>query len=92
MAKTRSEDTLILNAFTLGVTFMEPVYNAVEHFCEIKKKIDESSRFNIILFQEDGPNYLEHFTLNPKNILIAPGSCQIEHHAFNFCFKPYCIA
>ena len=71
MAKTRSEDTLILNAFTPGVTFMEPVYNAVEHFCKIKKKIDESSRFNIILFQEDGPNYLEHFTLNPKNILIA---------------------
>ncbi|MFX0187392.1 MAG: hypothetical protein ACFE8A_06620 [Candidatus Hodarchaeota archaeon] len=71
MAKTRSEDTLILNVFTPGITFMKLVYNAVEHFCEIKKKIDESSRFNIILFQEDGPNYLENFTLNPKNILIA---------------------
>ncbi|MFX1388020.1 MAG: hypothetical protein ACFE9M_12455 [Promethearchaeota archaeon] len=68
MAKTRSEDTIILNGLTPGVTFMEPVYKAIEHFCEIKKSIDESSRFNLILFQEDGPNYLENFTLNPENI------------------------
>ncbi|MFX1393688.1 MAG: hypothetical protein ACFFAH_08940 [Promethearchaeota archaeon] len=69
MTKTRSEDTLIINGLTPGVTFMESVYKAIEHFCEIKKSIDESSRFNIILFQEDGPNYLENFTLNPENIL-----------------------
>ena len=71
MVKTRSEDTLILNGFTPGETAMGLVYEALENFCEIKKSIDESSRFNIILFQEEGPNYLEHFTLNPENILIA---------------------
>jgi len=71
MVKTRSEDTLILNGFTPGETAMGSIYKGLEHFCEIKKSIDESSRFNIILFQEDGPNYLEHFTLNPENILIA---------------------
>ncbi len=69
MAKTRSEDTLIINGLTPGITFMDPVYNAIEHFCEIKGSIDKSSRFNIILFQEDGPIYLENFTLNPENIL-----------------------
>ena len=50
---------------------MEPIYNALKHFFETKKSIDYSSRFNIILFQEDGPNYLESFTLNAENILIA---------------------
>ena len=33
--------------------------------------MDHSDRFNVILFQEDGPNYLEDFTLNPENVLIA---------------------
>ncbi len=69
--KTRSEDTLIFNALTPDITNMNVVYEAIEEFCNIKKDADPSDRFNIILFQEDGPNYLEDFTLNPENILIA---------------------
>lgn len=71
MGKTRSEDTLILNGLTPEITKMKPIYKALKHFFETKKSIDYSSRFNIILFQEDGPNYLESFTLNPENVLIA---------------------
>ncbi|MFX0071372.1 MAG: hypothetical protein ACFFAO_09815 [Candidatus Hermodarchaeota archaeon] len=71
MGKTRSEDTLILNGLTPGITKMEPIYKALKNFFETKKSIDYSSRFNIILFQEDGPNYLDSFTLNSENVLIA---------------------
>ena len=71
LTKTRSEDSLILNGLTPGITKMGPVYKALNNFFEIKKSIDQSSRFNIILFQEDGPNYLEQFTLNPEHVLIA---------------------
>jgi len=69
--KTRSEDTLIFNALTPGITDMNLIYEAIEDFCKAKQNADPSDRFNIILFQEDGPNYLEDFTLNPENILIA---------------------
>ena len=68
MTKTRSEDTLIINALTPGITEMDPVYNALTNYTNIKKDNDKSSRFNIIFFQEDGPNYLESFTLNPEYI------------------------
>lgn len=71
MVKTRSEDTIILNGFNPSQTKMEPVYDALYHFCEIKKSFDESSRFNIILFQEDGSRFLEHFTLYQENILTV---------------------
>ena len=71
MTKTRSEDTLILNALTPGVTSMSSVYNALTLFSNLKKDGDSSSRFNIIFFQEDGPNYLENFTLNPDYIVMA---------------------
>jgi len=71
MTKTRSEDTLILNALTPGITSMSPVYNAITLFSNLKKDRDSSSRFNIIFFQEDGPNYLENFTLNPDYTVMA---------------------
>jgi len=71
MENTRSEDTLIFNALTPNLTKMSLIYEAIEDFCNAKKSADPSDRFNIILFQEDGPNYLEDFTLNPDNILIA---------------------
>jgi hypothetical protein len=70
-SKTRSEDTLIFNALTPEITNMRIVYEAIEEFCKVKKEADPSERFNIILFQEDGPNYLEDFTLNAENVLIA---------------------
>jgi len=68
---TLSEDTLILNALTPGITDMNKVINALEQFLFQKKQKDPSDRFNIILFQDSGPNYLNGFTLNPDNILIA---------------------
>ncbi|MFX1276991.1 MAG: hypothetical protein ACFFBP_14540 [Promethearchaeota archaeon] len=71
---TRSEDTLIFYALTPGhyqPDEMRIIYDSLKEFCDKKKNIDNSDRFNIVLFQEDGPNYLEDFTLNPENILIA---------------------
>jgi len=71
LADTRSEDTLVFNALSPGITEYPIVFDALKEFLEKKNSIDRSDRFNIILFQEDGPNYLEGFTLNPENILIA---------------------
>lgn len=71
---TRSEDTLIFYALTPGNYQPEEmgiIYESLKAFCDKKKEIDHSDRFNIIFFQDDGPNYLEDFTLNPENILIA---------------------
>jgi hypothetical protein len=34
-----------------------------------KQTVDPSDRFNLILFNKDGPNYLEHFTFDPNLIL-----------------------
>lgn len=65
---TFSEDTLILNVLTPGITKMLPIYESLTQFTSWKKKNDASSRFNILFFQEDGPNYLESFTLNPDYI------------------------
>jgi hypothetical protein len=71
MPKALSEDTLVLFALTPGISSMAPVYNALTLLGNLKKDADPSSRFNIIFFQEDGPNYLEHFTLNPEYIVMA---------------------
>ncbi len=71
MTRIRSEDILIFNGLTPGITKMKLIYKALENFCKKKKSIDASDRFNIIFFQEDGPNYLESFTLNPEHILVA---------------------
>ncbi|MFX0069732.1 MAG: hypothetical protein ACFFAO_01450 [Candidatus Hermodarchaeota archaeon] len=71
MGRTQSEDTLILNALTPGITNMGVIYDALTLFTNLKKSKDSSSRFNVIFFQEDGPNYLEHFTLNPDYIVMA---------------------
>jgi hypothetical protein len=68
---TLSEDTLIFNALTPEITDMQKVYIALEEFMKIKKENDASDRFNVIIFQEYGPNYLNDFTLNPENILMA---------------------
>jgi len=71
MAKPQSEDILILNTLTPGITAMKPIYDAISMFCQIKKSLDKSCRFNIVFFQDDGPNYLENFTLNPEYIINA---------------------
>ncbi len=67
----KSEDIVILIGLTPEITDMTQVYKAIKSYCYKKKEIDSSVRFNIILFQENGPNYMEDFTLNPEFILIA---------------------
>ena len=47
------------------------IYEAIERFCEVKTSIDPSSRYNVSFFEENGPNYLEDFTLNPEHILLT---------------------
>jgi hypothetical protein len=47
------------------------IYEAIENFCQKKKSIDASSRFNVTFFEENGPNYLQDFTLNPEHIILT---------------------
>ncbi len=68
---TLSEDTLILYGLTPGVTELNYVFDALREFFDVKTSKDASDRFNIILFQDFGPNYLEDFTLNSEYILTA---------------------
>ena len=68
---TLSEDTLILYGLTPGVIELNSVFDALREFCAIKTINDASDRFNIILFQDFGPNYLEDFTLNSEHVLTA---------------------
>lgn len=76
MSDTRSEDTLVFMGLDPNTTDFLIVYDALKEFFDKKKALDHSDRFNVILFQEDGPNYLEEFTLNPENVLIALKSLQ----------------
>ncbi|MHA1438177.1 MAG: hypothetical protein ACTSPD_11420 [Promethearchaeota archaeon] len=71
MEGTRSEDTLIFFGLTPGITNSAPIFQAIENFCYKKQEIDPSDRFNVIFFEERGPNYLDEFTLNIDNIMIA---------------------
>lgn len=71
MEKTRSEDTLIFNALTPSITDMTKVYETIEEFAKTKQTEDPSDRFNIILFEQNGPNYLQDFTLSIDNVMIA---------------------
>ncbi|MFX0144793.1 MAG: hypothetical protein ACFE9C_12025 [Candidatus Hodarchaeota archaeon] len=64
-----SEDCLIFYGFSPGTTKFSQVYNAISDFMKNKCKIDPSSRFNFVLFLHDGPNYLNHFTLDPEYVL-----------------------
>ena len=71
MEATRSEDTLIFFAIDPKVSDIKKVYEAILAFCEAKKTADRTDRFNIVIFQEDGPNYFEDFTLNPQHVMIG---------------------
>jgi hypothetical protein len=71
MEATRSEDTLIFFAIDPKITNIQKAYEAILAFCEAKKTADRSDRFNIVIFQEDGPNYFEDFTLNPQHVMIG---------------------
>ncbi|MFW9901332.1 MAG: vWA domain-containing protein [Candidatus Thorarchaeota archaeon] len=69
MESTRSEDCLIFYGFTPKITKMRQVFSSIADFMKNKQFTDPSDRFNLIVFQHDGPNYLEHFTFNQDHIL-----------------------
>lgn len=69
MESTKSEDCLIFYALTPEITKLRSVYDIIGEFMQKKQAIDPSDRFNIIWFQKDGPNYLDHFTFDPEYIL-----------------------
>jgi hypothetical protein len=67
----KSEDCLIFYGFTPEVTKLKNVFNDIADFLKNKQIIDPSDRFNLILFLKDGPNYLDHFTLDPDRVLTT---------------------
>ncbi|MFX1256512.1 MAG: hypothetical protein ACFFAN_01530 [Promethearchaeota archaeon] len=69
MEVIKSEDCVILYGLTPGKIKSSSVYSALEEFMKKKQSADPSDRFNLIVFQKDGPNYLEKFSLNPDHIL-----------------------
>jgi len=69
MESTKSEDCLIFYALTPEITKLRQVYNIIGDFMQSKQSIDPSDRFNLIWFQDDGPNYLDHFTFDSEYIL-----------------------
>ncbi len=69
MEYTRSEDCLILFGLTPEFSKVRLVYKALGEFMNNKQSIDPSDRFNLILFQDKGPKYLDQFTFEPSNIL-----------------------
>ena len=69
MESTKSEDCLIFYALTPEITKLRSVYDIIGNFMQSKQSIDPSDRFNLIWFQEDGPNYLDHFTFDSEYIL-----------------------
>ncbi|MFX1429162.1 MAG: hypothetical protein ACFFCY_03230 [Promethearchaeota archaeon] len=71
-----SEDCLIFYGFSPETTKFRQVYNAISDFMKNKSKVDPSSRFNFVLFLHDGPNYLNHFTLDPEYVLKTLKSLQ----------------
>ncbi len=71
MDRTLSEDVIIFNALSPAITNMDVVYQALQGFFELKKSLDPTDRYNFILFEKDGPTYLEDFTLDPEKVLNA---------------------
>jgi len=69
MESTKSEDCLIFYALTPQITKLRSVYDTIGEFMHNKQSIDPSDRFNLIWFQKDGPNYLDHFIFDPEYIL-----------------------
>ena len=66
---TKSEDCLIFYSLTPEVTKLKQVYSSLEEFMKQKQAKDLSDRFNLIVFEKDGPYYLEDFTFDSDYIL-----------------------
>jgi len=69
MTITISEDCLIFYGFSFKTTKLVEANKAISDFVKKKRKIDPSGRFNFILFLQDGPSYLNHFTLDTEYVL-----------------------
>ena len=69
MEITKSEDCLIFYGLTPKISKKKLIHNGLLEFMKEKQASDPSDRFNLILFNKDGPNYLEHFTFDPNLIL-----------------------
>lgn len=69
MASQKSEDTLLFVGLTPSVIRLKKIYKYLVEFAEIKQSIDLSDRFNVILFEKNGPIYLNDFTFEFENIL-----------------------
>ena len=78
MSNTLSEDVIVFNALSPSITDINLVYSALRGFFELKKSIDPSDRYNFILFEEDGPNYLEDFTSDSEAIINALKSLELN--------------
>ncbi|MHA2088886.1 MAG: hypothetical protein ACW972_11445, partial [Promethearchaeota archaeon] len=68
MEASKSEDCLIFYAFTPEFTKYKQVSTAISEFMKNMQISDPSDRFNLIVFLKDGPNYLDHFSFDPKLI------------------------
>jgi len=64
-----SEDCLIFYGFSPEITKLRQVYSPISAFMHDKQNIDPASRFNLIVFLKDGPNYFDQFTFDSNYIL-----------------------
>ncbi|MFO8017857.1 MAG: hypothetical protein R6U96_04425 [Promethearchaeia archaeon] len=71
MGQTNSEDTLLFIALSSKAIKKKNLYDGLEEFANKKLGIDPSDRFNIIIFTQSGPAYLEDFTFDFNNIIDA---------------------
>ncbi len=69
MSRDLSEDTMLFIGITPKISKMKSLDKILQVFAEKKQSIDPSQRFNIVLFLETGPIFLDDFTLNFDNIL-----------------------
>jgi len=69
MSRDLSEDTMIFVGISPKISKMKDLDKILQEFAEKKQSIDPSQRFNIILFLESGPIFLDDFTLDFDNII-----------------------
>jgi rubrerythrin len=69
MVPSISEDCLIFYGLSPEITKFRQVYSAISDFLNDKKTIDPSGRFNLIVFLQNAPNFLDNFTFDINLIL-----------------------
>lgn len=69
MGQTNSEDVILFIALSSKAIKKKNLYDGLGSFASKKSSIDPSDRFNIIIFTESGPVYLENFTFDFNTII-----------------------